>query len=256
MHTKYQHDFPLVPSQQSKSDLEQLKELASHFENSASSLAAKIEAFPRFVTRQSLSRFISRYEVFKKVLGVPGSIIECGVFHGAGLFSFAKISSILEPTNHSRRIIGFDTFEGFPSVHDTDKLGNSGIAYAGAFRGSSEGDIASSINFFDMNRPLSHIPKVEIVKGDLCQTAKTFVAENPHLVVSLLNLDLDLFEPTLAALEAFVPCMPKGGVIIFDELNAKTVSGETAAVKKFFNLNSLKINRLVHDTYFSYLILE
>ena len=207
-------------------------------------------------SRPSLSRFISRYEVFKRILNVNGSIVECGVFHGAGLFSFAKISSILEPTNHSRHIIGFDTFTGFPGIDEKDRKGGADVAHAGAFRGSSAADIAASVDLFDFNRPLSHLQKVEIVAGDICKTAPAYVAANPHLVVSLLNLDLDLYEPTKAALTAFLPVMPKGAIIIFDELNAAKVPGETIAVKELIGISKLRIERFSHDTYFSFAVIE
>ena len=56
-----------------------------------------------------------------------------------------------------------------------------------------------------------------------------YVRDNPHLVVALLYLDFDLFEPTLAALDFFLPRMPKGTVLAFDELNQRT-GRETLAV--------------------------
>lgn len=49
-------------------------------------------------------------------LNIKGSIIECGVHQAGGVFTWAKLSSIYEPYNYHRKIIGFDTFKGFPSV--------------------------------------------------------------------------------------------------------------------------------------------
>jgi hypothetical protein len=51
---------------------------------------------------------------------VKGSIVECGVFKGFGLMSWAKLSAMLEPENFTRRIYGFDTFEGFTALSDKD----------------------------------------------------------------------------------------------------------------------------------------
>ena len=50
----------------------------------------------------------------KLVLDVKGSVVECGVNSGFGFMSWLKFSSILEPVNLTRRIYGFDTFDGFP----------------------------------------------------------------------------------------------------------------------------------------------
>ena len=107
-----------------------------------------------------------------------------------------------------------------------------------------------------MNRAISHIPKVELVKGDICATAEQYVDENPHLVVSLLYLDVDLYEPTRRALEIFVPRMPKGAIIAFDELNAKIFPGETAAVDEVLGLRNLEIKRFPFDSYVSYAVIS
>jgi len=82
-------------------------------------------------------------------------------------------------------------------------------------------NVRRAIKLYDRNRPIGHIPRVELVKGDAVQSIPAFIAENDHTVVALLYLDFDLYEPTKAALDAFLPRMPKGAVIAFDELNQK-----------------------------------
>ena len=78
----------------------------------------KLVNFPRFVNRRDVATFLNRYEIFKKVVNVHGAIVECGVNLGAGLFSWLHFSSILEPYNSSRYIVGFDTFDGFQSLNE------------------------------------------------------------------------------------------------------------------------------------------
>src|SRR5207248_10595135 len=99
------------------------KSLENIFVNCSDSIEAKLENFPKYVRRQHLKRFLAMYELFKRVLHVKGSVVECGVFRGFGVMSWAKLSTILEPENLTRRIYGFDTFDGFPSVSDEDKRG-------------------------------------------------------------------------------------------------------------------------------------
>src|SRR5215510_10235696 len=94
------------------------KRIAEIFENSADGTEVKLETFPRYVRRQHLKRFLAMYEVFKLALPVKGSVVECGVFRGFGLMSWAKLSTILEPENLTRRIYGFDSFDGFSAVDD------------------------------------------------------------------------------------------------------------------------------------------
>lgn len=120
---------------------------------------------------------------------------------------------------------------------------------------SLQKEIEQAINVYNMNRPISHIPKIELVKGDLTKTAPKYLKENPHLVVSLLYLDVDLYEPTKIALQTFVPRMPKGAIIAFDELNAKIFPGETSAADEILGLKNIKIKRFPFDSYISYCIL-
>lgn len=241
---------------QSAQDIKQFGETEKAFKSSKIDLLTKIENFPRFATRQTLAKFLARHEIFKKILPVNGSIIECGVLHGAGLFTFAKLSSIYEPINHTRKIIGFDTFSGFPSVHAIDKKGSYSDIKVGGLRGSSLEEIQDSVALYDANRPLAHIPKIDLVKGDIIKTAPAYVKKHRELVVAMLYLDLDLYEPTKAALQAFVPLMPKGAVIVFDELNAEIFPGETRAVDEVLGLRNLRIERFSYDSYLSYCVME
>lgn len=242
---------------QSQNDLNQFTAIEALFSEDPVELIERIEAFPKYVSRQAIAKFLTKYEIFKQILHINGSIIECGVLHGAGLMAWAKLSSIFEPVNHTRKIIGFDTFEGFPSLSAKDtKTGRSNHLRVGGLIGSPYESTQQAIQVYDMNRQVGHIPKVELVKGDLCETASRYIEDNPHLVVSLLYLDVDLYEPTKKALEVFVPRMPKGAIIGFDELNAKIFPGETQAVLETLGLRNLEIRRFQFDSYVSYAVLQ
>ncbi len=206
-------------------------------------MADKLAAFPRFVLRTDLSRFLVRYELFKSILPVQGSVIECGVMNGAGLFTFANVSALLEPLNHRRQIIGFDTFEGFPAVSDIDTQGGSRHFSEGGFGGADREDLLKSVAYFDEDRALGQLPKIELVKGDFLVAGSEYLRRNPHLIVALLYLDFDLFEPTMEAIRLFVPRMPAGAVIAFDESNVREAPGETLALVETLGIGSLRLQR-------------
>lgn len=250
-------DHPQKPDLYTEDDLKYSEMAADVFKNSSEPLLDKLEAFPKYVSRQSLSKFLVRYEIFKQILTVNGSILDCGVLNGAGLFSFAKLSTIFEPINHTRKVIGFDTFKGFPSVskQDTDTGVSSHLHPGGLAAGINLKDMENVVELFDSNRNLNHIPKVELVVGDLNITAPEYIKKNPHLIVSLLYLDLDLYEPTKTAIEVFVPKMPKGAIIAFDELNTATFPGETLALVDSLGINNLMLQRSTIDPYISYAVL-
>lgn len=242
---------------QSKADLTQFQETQTLFTSDQAPLIEKLEAFPKYASRQAIAKFLTKHEIFKRILHINGSIVECGVLHGGGLFTWAKLSSIFEPANHVRKVIGFDTFEGFPSVAEQDtRTGTFGELKAAGLTGSHINHIREAIDVYDANRPISHIPKVELVQGDLTVTAPQYLVANPHLVVSLLYLDVDLYEPTKVAIETFLPRMPKGSIIAFDELNARIFPGETLAVLETVGIRSLRIERFPFDSYVSFAVLE
>lgn len=232
-------------------------DLCCAFEDSPLPLAQKLQTFPRHVRRQDIARFLAKYELFKLCLYSNGSIVECGVFAGGGLFGWLHFSAILEPYNHTRRIVGFDTFSGFPSVHSKDMTtGRSEHTYRGAFKTSPAiiEELKRLARIHDANRPVGHIPKIELVSGDACRKIPEYVKRNPHLLVSLLYLDFDLYEPTKAALDALLPRVVKGGIVAFDELNCKEFAGETTALIEALCLDSVELKRFPIDPHISYFV--
>jgi len=228
--------------------------LAEIFTASTDPLETKLDNFPRYIRRQKLTRLLSLYELFKQVLEVKGSIIECGVFRGFGLMSWANLSAVLEPNNLTRRIYGFDSFSGFPSLTSPDKGRLSQEVKSGSLAANSFDELTDLIKLFDQNRFLGHIPKVELIKGDALKTIPAFIKKNPHLLVSLLFLDFDLYQPTKIAIESFYPRLPKGALIAFDELDNPLWPGETLALLKTIGINRLKIKRFGFDPYIGYAV--
>jgi hypothetical protein len=231
------------------------RKTAELFETCQDSVQVRLENFPKYVRRQHLKRFLALYEIFKLALPVKGSVVECGVFKGFGVMSWAKLSAMLEPENLTRRIYGFDTFAGFPSVSDRDATPVADVV-PGGLSADSHDELQALIREYDRDRFLGHIDKVHLVKGDLVESIPAFLESHPHLVVSLLFLDVDLYEPTKAALEAFVPRMPKGAVIAFDELDNPMWPGETLAAIDAMGLGKLRLQRLGWDPYISFAVIE
>jgi hypothetical protein len=224
------------------------------FMNSKDPVEVRLANFPKFVRRQDLTRFLVLYELFKKVLQVKGSVVDCGVYRGFSLMAWAHFSAILEPTNLTRRIYGFDTFSGFPSVSEKDRS-TLRTPQRGELSSEAYEELLELIRIYDRNRFLGHIPKVHLIRGDARETIPKFVQNNPHLVVSLLFLDFDLYEPTKVAIEHFVPRMPRGAVIAFDELDNPIWPGETQALLDTLGIGRLELRRLEWDPYIAYALI-
>ena len=68
----------------STKELDYMARLEHHIASSGYSMVERFMNFPLYVPRQNLTTFLCKYEIFKKVLGVQGSIVECGVLFGGG----------------------------------------------------------------------------------------------------------------------------------------------------------------------------
>lgn len=205
--------------------------------------------FPVFTPRFNLARFLAHHEIFKKIIDVPGVIIDLGVFRGGSTFTWAKLCEIYCPTDIRKTVLGFDTFAGFPRIGVEDGPADplQDVVPGGYFGGASvEADLALAQEAMNHDRHLRHKNRIEFIKGDVCETIPKFIADKGDgLRIALLNLDLDLYEPTRVALEYFVPRMSQGGLIVVDEYAVDTFGGETKAVDEYFEKRFARRPRII-----------
>ena len=122
-------------SRNTEDNLEYFDALVRFFETDDTETLAKLYSFPLYIPRQVIEDFLSRYELFKLIQHVQGDILEFGTFNGAGTFSFGHFTTILEPQNLTRKIVTFDTFEGFPSIEKNDQKGSKDLLKVGGLQG-------------------------------------------------------------------------------------------------------------------------
>lgn len=202
-----------------------------------------------FANRITVTAALSRMELFKMVQDVPGAIVECGVYKGNSLMLYMHLSMILEPYAINRSIIGFDTFQGFASI---DKEKDPTDINEKMFSDTDDSILQEMIDTNDLVRPVNRIPRCEIVKGDILETVPAFVKTRPDLVVAMLILDTDLYASTKVALETFLPYMPKGAIVVLDEVAYRNFPGETAALRDVLDLNKIELKRLPFDSTVGY----
>jgi hypothetical protein len=206
--------------------------------------------FALYTPINSIQRFLARYELMKMIQDIPGAVVELGVCSGNGLMSLVHCHKVLEPTYRYREFYGFDTFEGFPDVHKNDI---ADVEWKkGDFCNNSYDKLT---NIIDAHNTYYHVPaSVKLIKGNACQTIPSFLQDNKHVIVSLLYLDLDIYEPTKVALKHFLSRMAKGSIIAFDELNWKSFPGETIAALEEIG-TKYKFKQLLHS-HINYCIIE
>ncbi|MHC8509693.1 MAG: class I SAM-dependent methyltransferase [Rhodospirillales bacterium] len=206
------------------------------------------------LTRQSLSKILYLDNLYRRIVDVPGVIIECGVHFGATLGVLSALRGLYEPYNFSREIIGFDTFEGFAGA---DKARDGALSEDGDYSvpGGYEDDLARIMEFHESNSPIPHIKKFSLIKGDASVTVDEHMRENPHTLVSMAIFDMDIYEPTKSALQAVLPRLVKGSIVVFDELNCPGFPGETEAARELLDLGAVRLERdpnMPYSAWFEY----
>jgi len=189
----------------------------------------------------ALAKLLFLDEIYKRIIGIPGSVMEFGVWWGQSIAVFENLRAIHEPYNHQRHILALDTFTGYPEVGTKDK--RSEIITEGVYKVNSgyETYLADIIEFHEKENVMSHIKKHEVIKGDVRETLPQWLTTNPQAFVALAFFDMALYSPTKAALEAIVPRLIKGSIIVFDELNHKDYPGETQAALEILDLDKFRI---------------
>jgi hypothetical protein len=192
-----------------------------------------------------MSNLIYHYEIYKKIVSLPGDVVECGVFKGSSLIRFLTFREILENYN-SRKIYGFDVFGKFPKAKNkADK----------SFLKGFEKNAGDGIDVKELNDILSEkkFSNFELIKGDVKKTISKLLKRHPSFKISLLHLDMDIYEPTKFSLNKFFPYVVKGGIILIDDYNM--VYGATKVIDEFLSLNKdLVIKKLSFNKKPSYII--
>ena len=206
-----------------------------------------------FLTPQGLSRILYMDGLYRRILEVQGVVMEFGCRWGQNLNLFCALRGIYEPFNRLRKVVGFDTFEGFVRVDDKDGRQMTEGAYA--VTEGYEKYLDDILRNQEHESPLSHIRKYEIIKGDVSDTVPQYVKDNPHTIVALAYFDLDLYQPTKDCLEAVLSRMPKGAVLALDEANDEACPGETLALHEVLGIRNLEIKRSPINSRTSYVVM-
>ena len=175
---------------------------------------------------------------------------------GKNLALFSSFRGTYEPYNYNRRIVGFDTFAGFPAITAHDGKHPSMAEGAYGVTQDYESYLDAVLAYHERESPLGHLRKYELIKGDAVVTLRKYLDDHPETIVALAYFDFDLYEPTRKCLEMIKPHVTKGTVMGFDELNNPQFPGETIAFKEEIGPNRYAIRRSTLDPLCSYIVID
>lgn len=207
-----------------------------------------------YLTRQTLSRVLLIEELYRQIVPVHGILCEFGVRWGQNLALWMALRGMLEPYNYNRHIVGFDTWEGFPSVDPKDGARVSAGDY-GVTPGYEQ-YLETVLALHESESPIAHKRKFELVKGDATVTFEDYLQRNPQTIVAMAYFDFDIYAPTRRCLDLLLPRLTRGSIVAFDELNCPEFPGETLAVMEAIGLSRYAIRRTPLNPLVSYLVID
>ena len=206
-----------------------------------------------FADSKLWARLLFLRHLYLLQLTTHGVIMDFGTRWGQNMAVFASLRGIYEPYNRFRRIIGFDTFAGFPSVSPQD--GNDPSIKVGGYTVTEgyEKYLDAVMAYHEQSNPMGHIKRYELVKGDVTETLPTYLENHPETLISLVYCDMDLHQPTRECLRLLRPYLQPGAIIGFDELCEPVNPGETIAFREIFG-GKVHVERLPITSRASYVV--
>ncbi|MFC5183739.1 class I SAM-dependent methyltransferase [Actinomadura harenae] len=203
-----------------------------------------IDNLPVYLRRCQLGDLLSMDALYREVRAVPGVIMEFGVLHGRHLAALTALRGHYEPQNPLRRIVGFDTFTGFPDVSRVDEVSPSAVV--GRFRTADDypDHLREVLRAHELGEPHGHVRRSLVVQGDVRETVPRYLEENPETVIAMAYFDMDLYAPTRDVLQIIRPYLARGAIVAFDELAHPKWPGETAAVREVLDLGRTTLHQI------------
>jgi hypothetical protein len=195
------------------------------------------------------------FDLLERTEGLEGDVLELGVARGASIITTGLI---LESLGSDRKVVGIDTFSGFPNFSTLDDVSMFDSMYQEdmisyqhlervkrnliliQIRGSSlqpnqlstSGDFSStSLNMVQSkidSLNLSH--RVSLRVADLSRSEEWL---HPEQKFSLVLFDLDLYQPYAKQLPSIFSSLVDDGFIYLDEYYSLKFPGPRLAVRDF-----------------------
>lgn len=103
-----------LQSRASQEQSEARKKLRELFENSPLPTDELLVNLALYMRSSVVAKLLYINELYQLIVRTPGVIMEFGVWWGTNMALFESLRAVYEPYNYTRKIIGFDTFEGYP----------------------------------------------------------------------------------------------------------------------------------------------
>jgi hypothetical protein len=225
-------------------DEEHWKELQHIVADASISLAEILINFPAFIRRREMTRLLADYDLFRMILHLPGSIVELGVFLGAGLFTWSKLLETFAPGDRSRKVFGFESGGGYRQIDTEDGDPTPWIESVVGRKVVPSGYLERMNKLTNLDNLIPGVERCCLIPGNITETVPEFARANQGTRLSLLFLDVNLYKPTLVGLRALYPLLVPGGVVALNGYGSPPWLGEAKAFEHYFAEIGSKLPRL------------
>ena len=187
-----------------------------------------------FIRGSLLARFLAISEIYQQIVKIPGIIIDLGTWRGQTAVLCENLRAIYEPLHFNRRIVCFDTFEGYIGFSGKDKP--SALHKEGSYRlgGKEYAELLRTLLVLhEKNNAMGHYHgKHRVIEGDCRVTLPKFFKDHSNEFVSLAFFDVNSFEPTVKSFDLIYKNLAPGGIIAFWQLTRDSIPAEGMAYTK------------------------
>ncbi len=204
------------------------REIFSAMNNYVATESEKERSMGLFLRSALLARIFAIADIYKLIVDIPGSIFDIGTWRGQTAVVCENLRAIFEPLHFNRRIVCFDTFEGYQGFSDKDKASDlhqdgtyslAGESYAGFLR--------DLLVLHEKSNAMGHNNgKHKVIVGDCRVEIPAFFKENQNEFVALAFFDVNAYDPTAKAFDDVWARMVPGGVVAFWQLTRTSVPAE------------------------------
>lgn len=188
-----------------------------------------------FLRGSLLARVLATSEIYENIIEIPGSIFDLGTWRGQTAVLCENFRAIFEPCNINRRIICFDTFEGYKGFGENDRpsdLHNDGKYQVG---GKAYSKLLEEIIILHEKSNISgHINgKHKVIQGDCRIQLPKFLTEHKNEVVACAFFDLNSYIPTKEAFDLVWNRLVPNGIMAFWQLTRNELPAEGQVYNEF-----------------------
>lgn len=172
-----------------------------------------------------------------QTVGLPGMLVECGVFRGSTLLGMAHRLALRGVRDAA--LIGCDSFQGFPPPSKEDALENGTFherTREGVFHETSYESLFSRIS------ALGYAQNIRLLKGFFADT----LPQLSEFRFRVVHLDCDLYQSYVTCLDFFYARLVQGGYMVFDEydFSESVYPGARKAIDEFLRDKPHKLQKI------------